>query len=102
MTAIDSSGIDTISELRKILEKQSLKVKEVVFLFHFTMLPLLFYHLLLILECLFVQFVLANPVGSVMEKLHQSNVLEAFGLEGLYLTVGEAVGDISSSWKPGV
>ncbi|XP_022843864.1 probable sulfate transporter 3.4 [Olea europaea var. sylvestris] len=69
VTAIDTSGIDTIKELRKLLEKRSLK------------------------------FVLANPVGSVMEKLHQSNILESFGLEGLYLTVGEAVADISSLWK---
>ncbi|KAL7152488.1 hypothetical protein ABFS83_04G100800 [Erythranthe nasuta] len=69
VTAIDTSGIDTISELRKVLENRSLK------------------------------FVLANPVGNVMEKLHKSKVLEPFGLEGLYLTVGEAVADISSSWK---
>ncbi|KAE9467817.1 hypothetical protein C3L33_00282, partial [Rhododendron williamsianum] len=44
-------------------------------------------------------FVLANPVGNVMEKLHQSNALESFGLNGLYLSVGEAVADISSPWK---
>ncbi|KAK4381727.1 putative sulfate transporter 3.4 [Sesamum angolense] len=69
VTAIDTSGIDTINELRKMLDKRSLKL------------------------------VLANPVGSVMEKLHQSNILESFGLEGVYLTVGEAVGDISSAWK---
>ncbi|PSS07449.1 Sulfate transporter 3.4 like [Actinidia chinensis var. chinensis] len=69
VTAIDTSGIDTICELRKMLEKRSL------------------------------QFVLANPVGTVMEKLHQSNVLQSFGLNGLYLTVGEAVADISSPWK---
>ncbi|PSS17908.1 Sulfate transporter 3.4 like [Actinidia chinensis var. chinensis] len=69
VTAIDTSGIDTIRELRKMLEKRSL------------------------------QFVLANPVGTVMEKLQQSNVLELFGLNGLYLTVGEAVADISSPWK---
>ncbi|KVI05997.1 STAS domain-containing protein [Cynara cardunculus var. scolymus] len=43
--------------------------------------------------------VLANPGGSVMEKLHQSNILETFGLEGIYLMVDEAVADISSSWK---
>lgn len=43
---------------------------------------------------------LANPVGNVMEKLFNSNALEAFGLDGLYLTVSEAVDDISSSWKP--
>ncbi|XP_027125961.1 probable sulfate transporter 3.4 [Coffea arabica] len=70
VTAIDTSGIDTICEVRKALENRSLKL------------------------------VLANPVGSVMEKLHQSNILDSFGLDGLYLTVGEAVADISSSWKP--
>ncbi|MCD7453386.1 putative sulfate transporter 3.4 [Datura stramonium] len=58
VTAIDTSGIDTICELRRILgEKRSLKL------------------------------VLANPVGNVMEKLFKSNALEAFGLDGLYLTV---------------
>lgn len=46
-----------------------------------------------------MQLVLANPVGSVMEKLHQSNILDSFGLKGVYLTVAEAVADISSSWK---
>ncbi|KAH9666155.1 putative sulfate transporter 3.4 [Citrus sinensis] len=69
VTAIDTSGIDMVCELRKILEKQSL------------------------------QLVLANPVGSVTEKLHQSKVLESFGLNGLYLTVGEAIADISALWK---
>ncbi|XP_068302833.1 probable sulfate transporter 3.4 [Pyrus communis] len=69
VTAIDTSGTDMMSELRKMLEKRSL--------------PL----------------VLANPVGSVMEKLKQSETLESFGLNGLYLTVGEAVADISSDWK---
>lgn len=46
-----------------------------------------------------MQLVLANPVGSVMEKLQESNILETLGLEGVYLSVGEAVADISSSWK---
>lgn len=46
-----------------------------------------------------MQLVLVNPVGSVMEKLHESHILESFGLEGLYLSVGEAVADISSAWK---
>ncbi|CAK9174629.1 unnamed protein product [Ilex paraguariensis] len=69
VTAVDTSGIDSICELRKVLEKRSL------------------------------QLVLANPVGSVMEKLQQSGVLEFFRLKDLYLTVGEAVADISSSWK---
>lgn len=42
---------------------------------------------------------LANPVGSVMEKLHQSKMLDSFGLNGIYLAVGEAVADISAMWK---
>ncbi|GLU14551.1 hypothetical protein SLE2022_311120 [Rubroshorea leprosula] len=67
VTAIDTSGIETIGELRKMLEKRLLKL------------------------------VLVNPVGSVMEKLHQSKILELFESNGLYLTVGEAVADISSS-----
>ncbi|CAI9095592.1 OLC1v1031580C1 [Oldenlandia corymbosa var. corymbosa] len=70
VTAIDTSGIDMVCELRKALEKRSLKL------------------------------VLINPVSSVMEKLQHSKILEGFGLEGLYLTVGEAVAEISSSWKP--
>ncbi|CAA7043879.1 unnamed protein product [Microthlaspi erraticum] len=69
VTAIDTSGIETVSELRKKLEKQAL------------------------------QFVLVNPVGSVMEKLHNSKIVESLGLGGIYLTVGEAVSDISSTWK---
>ncbi|XP_029129319.1 probable sulfate transporter 3.4 isoform X2 [Cajanus cajan] len=69
VTAIDTSGIDTLCELRKVLDKRSL------------------------------QLVLANPVGNVMEKLHQSNILDSFGLKAVYLSVGEAVADISSAWK---
>ncbi|KAG4972583.1 hypothetical protein JHK85_039004 [Glycine max] len=69
VTATDTSGLDTLCELRKMLEKRSL------------------------------EFVLANPVGNVMEKLHKSNILDSFGLKGVYLTVGEAVTDISSIWK---
>lgn len=69
VTGIDTSGIDTLCELRRRLEQKSL------------------------------QLVLANPVGNVMEKLHESNILDSFGMKGLYLSVGEAVADISSSWK---
>ena len=39
---------------------------------------------------------LANPSGTVMEKLKQSKALESFGPRGVYLTVGEAVADMSS------
>ncbi|KAI3759670.1 hypothetical protein L6452_07656 [Arctium lappa] len=69
VTGIDTSGLAMVKELKKMLEKRSL------------------------------QLVLANPGGSVMEKLHQSNILETFGLEGVYMMVDEAVADISSSWK---
>ncbi|KAF5466641.1 hypothetical protein F2P56_016547 [Juglans regia] len=69
VTAIDTSGIDTICEIRKMLEKRSL------------------------------QLVLANPVGSVTEKLDHSGILQSFKLNGLYLSVGEAVVHISSLWK---
>ncbi|KAL2932474.1 putative sulfate transporter 3.4 [Bienertia sinuspersici] len=69
VTAIDTSGIELLGELRKMMERRSL------------------------------QLVLANPAGNVMEKLHQSKALEPFGSQGVYLTVGEAVTDISVSWK---
>ncbi|KAI4329275.1 hypothetical protein L6164_021558 [Bauhinia variegata] len=69
VTAIDTSGIDTLCELKKMLEKRTF------------------------------QLVLANPVGNVMEKLHYSKFLHLFGLKGIYLTVGEAVADISLQWK---
>ncbi|EOY26712.1 Sulfate transporter 3,4 [Theobroma cacao] len=70
VTAIDTSGIDMVCELRKMLEKRSL------------------------------QLVLVNPVGSVTEKLHHSKILESFGMNAFYLTVGKAVADVSASWKP--
>ncbi|EOA30063.1 hypothetical protein CARUB_v10013170mg [Capsella rubella] len=69
VSAIDTSGLDAVFELRRRLEKQSL------------------------------QLVLVNPVGTVMEKLHKSKIIESLGLSGLYLTVGEAVDDLSSTWK---
>ncbi|XP_002528191.2 probable sulfate transporter 3.4 [Ricinus communis] len=69
VTAIDTSGIDFVCELRKMLDKRTL------------------------------QLVLVNPVGSVMEKLQESKILDSFGLNGLYLSVGEAVTDISALWK---
>lgn len=69
VTSIDTSGIETVCELRKMLMQKSL------------------------------QFVLANPGGNVMEKLYKSKVLEQFEFNGLYLSVGEAVKDISSVWK---
>ncbi|XP_030526149.1 probable sulfate transporter 3.4 [Rhodamnia argentea] len=69
VTSIDTSGIEALVEIRKMVEKRSLKL------------------------------VLASPVGNVMEKLHKSQTLDSFGLNGLYMTIGEAVADISSLWK---
>ncbi|CAN7011096.1 unnamed protein product [Brassica rapa subsp. trilocularis] len=69
VSSIDTSGIEAVFELRRRLQKQSL------------------------------QLVLVNPVGSVMEKLQKSKIIESLGLSGLYLTVGEAVADLSSTWK---
>ncbi|XP_062088766.1 probable sulfate transporter 3.4 [Humulus lupulus] len=70
VTAIDTNGLDLISELKMTLDKKSL------------------------------QLVLVNPVASVMEKLHRSKIVDSFESKGLYLTVEEAVSDISSSWEP--
>ncbi|KAF5191832.1 Sulfate transporter 1.1 [Thalictrum thalictroides] len=69
VSSIDTSGLETIAELRRTLEKRSL------------------------------QLVLVNPVGGVMEKLCRSKVLESFGPSGLYLTVGEAIADLSATYK---
>ncbi|KAF6172886.1 hypothetical protein GIB67_035440 [Kingdonia uniflora] len=69
VTAVDTSGLETLTELRRVLEKRSL------------------------------QLVLVNPVGQVMQKLHRSKALVLFGSNGLYLTVGEAIADISSNIK---
>ncbi|KAM7277339.1 hypothetical protein ACFE04_019205 [Oxalis oulophora] len=68
VTAIDTSGIDALEELKNRLGQRSLEL------------------------------VLVNLPGRVMEKLHHSEVLNLFRTKGLYLTVGEAVTDISSSW----
>nr|XP_043637352.1 probable sulfate transporter 3.4 [Erigeron canadensis] len=64
VTAIDTSGLAMVNELRKRLEKQSL------------------------------QLVLVNPTGNVMEKLHLSKSLDSFGSNRLYLSISEAVSNI--------
>ncbi|MBA0733614.1 hypothetical protein Gogos_017609 [Gossypium gossypioides] len=79
VTAIDTSGIDMVCELKKMLDKRSLVL------------------LRLTLNPPSMKLVFVNPVGSVMEKMHRSNIL---GTNSLFLTVGEAVADISASWKP--
>ncbi|KAL4195446.1 hypothetical protein AMTRI_Chr05g64660 [Amborella trichopoda] len=69
VTAIDTSGINFLAELKKTLHKKSL------------------------------QLVLANPVGCVMVKLQCSPAMDAFQSDSLYLTVAEAVLAISSNFK---
>ncbi|KAM6582211.1 hypothetical protein CsatB_009213 [Cannabis sativa] len=69
VTDIDTNGLELVSELKMTLAKKSL------------------------------QMVLVNPAASVMEKLHCSKIVDSFGSKGLYLTVEEAVSDISSSWE---
>ncbi|CAN0858544.1 Probable sulfate transporter 3.4 [Linum grandiflorum] len=69
VSAIDTSGIEFVSELRKTLQSRSLKL------------------------------VMANPGGTVMEKLHISKALEHFGTDGLFIAVGEAISHISSLSK---
>ncbi|KAK6941545.1 SLC26A/SulP transporter domain [Dillenia turbinata] len=69
VSAIDTSGIDAILELKKKLSQRSL------------------------------QLVLVNPVDHVTEKLQLSKALDLFNTNGLYLTVAEAVAGISSTWK---
>lgn len=96
VTAIDTSGIDMLRELRKMLEKRSLQVRIAN---QITLRMPRSRRISANIVALFLQLVLINPVGSVMEKLHQSKVLESFRLNGLYLTIAEAVSDISSLWK---
>ncbi|CAN6465915.1 unnamed protein product [Victoria cruziana] len=69
VTTMDTSGISMLTELRKAIDKRGL------------------------------QLVLANPVGEVTEKLQRADMLQSFGVDGLFLTVGEAVVSLSSTWK---
>ncbi|KAJ4748949.1 sulfate transporter 1 [Rhynchospora pubera] len=69
VSGIDTSGLDTLMELKKILGKKSLEL------------------------------VLANPVAAVAEKLYKSEAWELFSSEGLYMTVAEAIAAISSVEK---
>ncbi|TVT97521.1 hypothetical protein EJB05_57225 [Eragrostis curvula] len=68
VSAIDTSGLDALSELKKILDKRH------------------------------IEMVLANPVGSVAERMFNSAVGEAFGSDRLFFSVAEAVA--ASQCKP--
>ncbi|CAN6165167.1 unnamed protein product [Urochloa humidicola] len=61
VAAIDTSGLDALSELKKVLDKRHIKL------------------------------VLANPVGSVAERMFNSAVGETFGSDRLFFSVAEAV-----------
>ncbi|CAN6172454.1 unnamed protein product [Urochloa humidicola] len=61
VAAIDTSGLDALSELKKVLDKRHIKL------------------------------VLANPVGSVVERMFNSAVGETFGSDRLFFSVAEAV-----------
>ncbi|KZV32704.1 sulfate transporter 3.1-like [Dorcoceras hygrometricum] len=59
---IDTSGISMLDEVKKIMDRRSLKLA------------------------------LANPGAEVMKKLNKAKFIEKIGQEWLFLTVGEAVG----------
>ncbi|KAJ0959747.1 hypothetical protein J5N97_000569 [Dioscorea zingiberensis] len=68
VTAVDTSGMEALSELKKALDKRSL------------------------------QLVLANPVGDVIEKLSTDlrKPGNSFGSDSIYMNVEEAVAAVSS------
>jgi sulfate transporter 3 len=91
VAAIDTSGLDALSELKKVLDKRNIEVQ----------LPPL---AVVLLQLLFIrnmhawalmnfnlQLVLANPVGSVAERMFNSAVGESFGSGRLFFSVAEAV-----------
>ncbi|CAN1215177.1 Probable sulfate transporter 3.4 [Linum perenne] len=69
VTNIDSSGIEMLHQLKRTMDISLL------------------------------QLVLVNPVAIVMERLRNSRFLATFESRGLYLTIGEAVIDVSSTWR---
>ncbi|KAJ6840215.1 putative sulfate transporter 3.4 [Iris pallida] len=69
VTAIDTSGMEALAELKKTLHKKSL------------------------------QLVLANPVANVTEKLYRSEAWDFFRSECIYMSVGEAVAANSAAFK---
>ncbi|GLJ34407.1 hypothetical protein SUGI_0691840 [Cryptomeria japonica] len=69
VTTIDTTGINGLLEVKKTLVKRDLKVA------------------------------LVNPGSGVMDKLQRANMIESFGQDSFYLTVGEAVSSLSSVFK---
>lgn len=69
VTTIDTTGINSLLELKKTLTKQGL------------------------------QAALVNPGAAVMEKLERAKVIESFGGDCLFMSVGEAIYSFSSMFK---
>ena len=61
VTAIDTSGLDALAEMKRVLDKRG------------------------------IDLVLANPVGSVTERMYNSVVGETFGSDRIFFSVAEAV-----------
>lgn len=61
MTAIDTSGLDALAEMKRVLDKRG------------------------------IDLVLANPVGSVTERMYNSVVGDTFGSDRIFFSVAEAV-----------
>ncbi|KAH9289291.1 hypothetical protein KI387_033408 [Taxus chinensis] len=69
VTSIDTTGINSLLEVKKTLVKRGLEVA------------------------------LVNPGAGVMDKLQRASMIESFGNNVFYLTVGEAVSSLSSLFK---
>ncbi|XP_052157675.1 probable sulfate transporter 3.4 [Oryza glaberrima] len=70
VAAIDTSGLDALAELKKVLEKRN------------------------------IELVLANPVGSVTERLYNSVVGKTFGSDRVFFSVAEAVAAAPHKTQP--
>ncbi|CAN6456309.1 unnamed protein product [Victoria cruziana] len=70
VTAIDTSGIGMLTELKRTLDTHS------------------------------ITLLLVNPIGEIMEKLQSSDSLAAIGSDCLYLTVDEAILSIALKVQP--
>lgn len=87
VTNIDISGIESLKELKKTLDRRSLEVTKSPPSSSSSSHPS--WPCITCLQKL--QLVLANPVGEVSQKLSQSGAWELFGPECFYMTVEEAI-----------
>ncbi|KAG6530075.1 hypothetical protein ZIOFF_012296 [Zingiber officinale] len=90
VTDIDTSGVEVLKELKKILNERSLEAS--VSYRHYNLkFESLVSNLLDMSEKNDLQLVLVNPVGQVAQKLSQSGTWELFGSDRIFVTIGEAV-----------